>query len=103
MNSSAAEKVRLTGQDVDRLVDEARPRHVVGAVRLHRLALGPDVPVDQVRLLGEQVAAEQADHRRRAAAVLAHIEDHGVGVGQEVHGRHGRSEGLVAVGEAVEA
>src|SRR5262245_10231101 len=37
------------------------------------------------RLGSEQVAGDQANHARRAAAVLAEVDDEGVGVGEEGH------------------
>ncbi|MCK7522321.1 MAG: hypothetical protein MZV64_33895 [Ignavibacteriales bacterium] len=45
--------------------------------------------------LGEEIGADELDLGRVAAAVLAQVDDDGVAVGQEVHGRDGRRAGLV--------
>ncbi len=45
--------------------------------------------------VAEEVGADELDLGRVAAAVLAEVDDDGVAVGQEVHGRDGRGPGLV--------
>ena len=53
--------------------------------------LGAEVQVVQVHGLGaEEIAADQGDHAGRTAAVLADVDDQGVGVGQQVHRGRGR-------------
>ena len=64
-----------------------------------RCAVVEGVKVDG---LVEQIAAEEGDHVGCAAAVLSEVEDQGVGVGHEGHGRRSRRSSLRAALELVE-
>ncbi len=74
-----------------------------GAVGVDCLLLGPDVPVDEMRLLGKEVSAEVADHGRRTTTIVAKIENDRAAVAKKVHGCRGGRECVIAMGEPVEA
>ena len=72
---------------------EPRTRHVRRRPGLHGLAGVPLVHGHQVRLLVQQVAADQRDRARVATAVLPQVEQQRVGVGHQLQRQAERRAG----------
>ena len=90
------------GQDVKVGVDRLGPGNVgQGPVVLGHIGL-PVIEIVEVGRLTEEIGADELDLGRISPAVLAHVDDDGVAVGQEVQGGDSRLAGPIGRGEDAE-